>query len=317
MAMARSRRTFTPKFDLTLGDRPLAEAREDVTIGRWQGLPALLAATWGQWDLRTHRMRLLAQSVAGTSTVEEWHAAQPDNPDVLVLRAETEVMRAFNLAVSAGGTGGVDRHRLDQAVQTCRRAARAVPEDPVPWVSLLTVARLFPGGHPQTDQWWYELQLRDRYNREAHHQVLRHISARWHGSHTAMYDFARDVASSTPPGSPLAVLLQLARVEEYRHRAGRTADQVEARSGGEWRSETAQTDTRRAFGLWIEQWDGVDRAQDIADLHYLLHAACFGGLGVVATHLFKLVGDRATQAPWCYFGDPAALLDQWYERIVD
>ena len=154
--MARSRRAFTPEFDVTLGARPLADAREDVTSGRWQGLPPLLDATWGHWDLRTHRMRLLAQSVAGTSTDEGWHAAQPDNPDAPVLRAETEVMRVLDLAASAGG---VDRHRLDQA-------------------------------------------------------------------------------------------------------------------------------------------------------------ACFGGLDVVATHLFKLVGNRATQAPWCHFGDPAALLDRWYERIM-
>lgn len=312
--MARTRRPFTPDFDTTLGDRELAEAREDVAIGRWQGLAGLLDATWGQWDLRTHRMRLLAQSVAGTSTVEEWHAAQPRNTDALVLRGETEVMRAFNLAVSSGGAA-VDRYRLDQAVQTCLRAATAAPEDPVPWVSLLTVARLFPGGHPQVEKWWYELQLRDRYNREAHHQVLRHMSARWHGSHAAMYDFARDVASSTPPGSPLAVLLQLARVEEYRHRT-EGGDRRTMTAGSQWRSETALADTRRAFGLWIEQWDGVDRAQDIADLHYLLHAACFGGLDVIAAHLFGLVGNRATQAPWSYFGDPAVVLDQWYDRVM-
>lgn len=310
-----TRRPFIPEFDLTLGDRPLAGAREEAAMGRWQGLPALLEPTWGHWDLRTHRIRLLAQAVAETSTAEDWHAAAPHSPDALVLRAETEVMRVFSGAVASGRAGGAEHNRLDQAVHFCLRAAKAAPDDPMPWVSLLTVARLFPGGHPQSERWWHELQLRDRCNREAHHQVLRHVSASWHGSHAAMYDFAHDVVRSAPPGSPLAVLLLLARVEEFRYRVKREGESSPDLRG-HWCSEAAACDVRRVFGLWIERWDGVDRAQDIADLHYLLHAACFGGLDSMAAHLFELIDNRASRTPWSYFGDPADVLDRWYDRIM-
>lgn len=93
---------MTVRFDPTNGDRALAEARADITIGRWQGLPGLCAAAGSDWDRRTFRMRLLAQATAGTSVAESWHESQPQNADALVLRAETEVMRAFNLAMAAG-----------------------------------------------------------------------------------------------------------------------------------------------------------------------------------------------------------------------
>lgn len=100
--MTPGSKPFTPEFDATLRDRDLAKARQDIAIGRWQGLPELLHSTGHDWDRRTHRVRLLAQSTAGTTIAEEWHTARPGDPDALVLRADTEVLRCFNLAVAAG-----------------------------------------------------------------------------------------------------------------------------------------------------------------------------------------------------------------------
>ncbi|MFI6014469.1 hypothetical protein ACIBAG_37715 [Streptomyces sp. NPDC051243] len=313
--MTPGSKTFTPEFDVTLGDQGLARAREDITIGRWQGLPGLLHATGYDWDRRTHRIRLLAHAAAGTTVAEEWHTAQPRNPDALVLRAATEVMRCFNLAVAAGNAGDVEQDRRDTAVRTCLRAADAYPHDPVPWVSLLTIARLYPGGHPHINRWWQELQFRHQDNREAHNQMLRHLSARWHGSHGTMYDFARDVASNTPAGSPLAVLLQVARAEEYRYRLDHEGDMA-LFLRQHWSSDLAIAETLRTWNSWIVNWDGVDRAQDIADLNHLLHAACEGGLHSEAAHLFELVEGRATPAPWSLFGDPAAVITKWHRTVL-
>ena len=68
------------------------------------------------------------------------------------------------------------------------------------------------------NRWWPELLARDPYHREAHHQALRYMSARWHGSHGQAYAFARDCAVYAPAGSPLLVMPQVARAEEFRHR---------------------------------------------------------------------------------------------------
>ena len=105
--MAVRRRTPPPvHFDPDLGDRPLTAARQDVVIGRWQGVRDLLYATGNRWALRTHRIRILAHAVAGSTTVETWLAAEPKSADAQVLKAATEVVRLFGRLVREGAAAG-------------------------------------------------------------------------------------------------------------------------------------------------------------------------------------------------------------------
>ncbi|MER8186068.1 hypothetical protein [Kitasatospora sp. NPDC094015] len=317
MARARSRPSSSA-FDPTLGDRPLAEARQDVLVGRWQGARDLLHATGRDWDRRTHRMRLLADAAAGNRTVENWQAAEPGSRDAMVLRAETDVMRLFN-AVAAGappvpGADATDRDRLDRAVRTCLLAADAAPEDPVPWVSLMTLARLYAGGHPQTGTWWSELKARDQDNREGHHQVLRHLSARWHGSHGKMYNFAWDAASFAPSGSPLLVLTQVARAEHHRSLSG-SNEITDLLLSQHWKSEVAVRDLEQSCEHWLRH-RSYEFAQDVADLNYLAHGLVMAGMTEQAGHVLTLLGNRPTRVPWAYSGDPEELFRRWYDRLA-
>ncbi|MGW2543613.1 hypothetical protein ACWC5I_22750 [Kitasatospora sp. NPDC001574] len=317
MASARNRPSPSA-FDPTLGDRPLTEARQDVLVGRWQGARDLLHATGQDWDRRTHRMRLLADAAAGNRTVETWQAAEPGSRDAMVLRAETDVMRLFK-SVAAGTppqprADATDRERLDRAVRSCLVAADHSPQDPAPWVSLITVARLYAGGHPHTRRWWNELQTRDPDNREGHHQVLRHYSARWHGSHGKMYDFAWDSAAFAPSGSPLAVLTQAARAEHYRSLAasGRTTGLVLSQH---WRSHAAVRDLDQSYEQWLRHRT-LEFAQDVADLNYLAHGLVMAGMTEQARYAFSVLGDRPTPVPWSYSDNPEELFRRWYQRLT-
>ncbi|MEV6650218.1 hypothetical protein [Streptomyces sp. NPDC051219] len=325
--MAPARRRFVPDFDPDFGDRPLTAARHDIVIGRWQGVRDLLLATGPVRSRRTHRLRLLAHAAAGSTAVESWLAAEPENPDAVVLRAATEVVRIFNVAVATGRGGEVDRDRIDLAVMACLRAADACPADPMPWASLLTVARLYEGGVQRRElaRWWSELRDRDPYNIEGHVQMLRYYSARWHGTHGTMYDFARDAAGAAPPGSPLPVLVQIARVEEYRYIAeGAKGRQVLGGSnvGQHWNHELAVQEVRRTFDRWIAAREGTTAAQDgpfppeeVAELNYLAHAACYAGLHGEAAHLFRALDGRAARVPWSYTGDAAQQFTRWREQV--
>ncbi|MFJ2646158.1 hypothetical protein ACIO1C_05430 [Streptomyces sp. NPDC087420] len=298
-----------PDFDPDFGDLPLTEARQDIVIGRWQGVRDLLRATGTDWPRRTHRQRILSHAAAGSSAVETWRAAEPDSPDAAVLRAATEVVRVFNQAIAAGRGIGVDQARLDGAVLTCLDAADASPDDPMPWVSLLTVARLYEGGIAQGElrRWWDEMRRRDPYNMEGHVQLLRYFSARWHGTHGRMYDFARDAAGAAPPGSSLSVLVQIARVEEFRHVAEAGRGRRPVRDFGQhWHHELAVTEVRRTFERWIG-WRAAGPVvpEEVGELNYLTHAACYAGLDDEARALFELLGSRAARVPWSYTGDAA------------
>ncbi|MFF8843300.1 hypothetical protein ACF08N_11280 [Streptomyces sp. NPDC015127] len=313
-----ARRRFAPDFDPAYGDRALSDALDDIVIGRWQGVRDLLRDTGDDWGLRTHRIRLLAHAAAGSSVTGMWRAAEPAGPDAAVLSAATDVVRVFHRAIAAGRGGGVDRDRLDLSVRACLAAAELHPADPMPWVSLLTVARLYEGGVPRRElrRWWDEMRGRDPYNVEGHVQLLRYHSARWHGTHGRMYDFARDAAGASPPGSPLPVLVQVARAEEYRHVLDGAQGRVVRGLDQHWKHELAIVEIRRTWDRWI-LWraDGPVAPQEIGELNYLTHAACYAGLKQEARGLFQLLGTRAAHLPWTYTGDAAEQFTRWRTHV--
>ncbi|SEK35341.1 hypothetical protein [Streptacidiphilus jiangxiensis] len=321
--MARSsRRSSAPQFDPTYGDQDLATARRDLVVGRWQGPRDLLRDTGRDWDRRTHRMRLLADTAATTRTVESWQVAEPNNPDALVLRAETEVQRLFLAVAETSNQNGtpppgedaLDRRELDRVARICLQAAERHPADPIPWVSLLTLARLYAGGHPHVWHWWRELQARDQFNREGHHQVLRHLSARWHGSYGEMYNFARDTAAFAPAGSPLCTLTQAARAEHYRHRLQSEGESAVGLTY-HWTHEVAVQALHGTLRQWIAHRSTIEYAQDVADLNLLLHGLVFAGLLQEAKEISALLGDRPARIPWAYCGDPMALFQHWRAQL--
>ncbi|MEU8528420.1 MULTISPECIES: hypothetical protein [Streptomyces] len=299
-------------YDPAHGDRALADGCQDMLMGRWEGARELLAEQpYDDWDRRAHRVRLLADAAAGLRTVDVWHAAEPGSPDAAVLRAETEVMRMF-AAARSGTSPAADV--LDGAARLCLRASELAPADPQPWGSLIALGRLYPAGHNDMGRWWQELRTRDPYHREGHHQALRYLSARWHGSHGEAQNFAWDTVDYAPPGSPLTVLPLVARAEHYRYRLeheGRTAIGLTYH----WNGERAQWDLR----VTLEKWIGArttEYAQDVPDLNHLAHALVNAGRKEEAGDVFRLLANRATKVPWSYTGDPEQLFTFWRDEAL-
>ncbi|GGI96275.1 hypothetical protein [Streptomyces brasiliensis] len=315
--MARDR--FAPDFDPDCGDALLTSARHDIVIGRWQGLRDLLRATGADWLSRGHRVRTLAQACARSTTVESWLAAEPRSADALALWAATETARAFTLAIAAGRGMPIDRDRIDAAVLACLQATEAWPDDPTPWISLISVARLYPSGvrRQELARWWDELHRRDAYSVEGHLQVLHYYSARWHGTHGLMYDFARDAAGVAPPGCGLPVLVQYARVEEYRYALDSAKGQHSAMGLGQhWDNDGAVGDVRRTWHRWITaRDDAVVAPGELRDLNHLAHAACLAGTADIAASLLRMMGRRATRTPWSYTGDPEKQMVKWRKEL--
>lgn len=310
MAVWPRRRSGAPVHDPAYGDRALSEGCQDMVMGRWEGARELLSRQpRDDWDRRSHRIRLLADAAANRRTVDVWHATEPRNPDAAILWAETEVMRLF----AAARTGTLPaRGSLDRVARLCLQASDLAPEDPHPFVSLVTLGRLYEDGDANMARWWKELQARDPYHREGHHQALRHLSARWHGSHTTAYNFAWDAAAYAPAGSPLVALPQVARAEEYRHRTeteGRTTIGLTYH----WTGERARWDLRQTMEKWI-----VPRttayAQDVADLNHVAHGLVHAGMHREAGAVFDLLDNRATRVPWSYSGDPEHLFTLWRDK---
>ncbi|WP_328681488.1 hypothetical protein OG905_37350 [Streptomyces sp. NBC_00322] len=310
MALAwNRRRSAAPHYDQTFGDKALSAACEDMVMGRWEGAHELLATTpHRDWDRRSHRIRLLAHTAADKRIAEAWQTAQPHSADALVLRADTEVMRHF-AAARTGTIPGPDV--LDRTAHICLNASDVFPQDPHPWVSLITLGRLYENGAQSMNRWWPELLARDPYHREAHHQALRYMTARWHGSHGQAYAFARDCAVYAPAGSPLLVMPQVARAEEFRHRTETEGVSPHAMVGY-WAGE--RWDLMETMERWIAVRSPVEAAQDVADLNHLAHGLAQAGLLAEAATVFDLLKGRATRVPWSYTGEAEAEYVRWRDR---
>jgi hypothetical protein len=201
----------------------------------------------------------------------------------------------------------------------CLQATESYPDDPTPWITLISVARLYPSGvrRQELARWWDELHRRDPYSVEGHLQVLHYYSSRWHGSHGLMYDFARDAAGVAPPGCPLPVLVQYARVEEYRYVLDTAKGQQAAVGLGQhWSHDGAVSDVRRTWQRWIAaREDGAVPPGELRDLNYLAHAACYAGTTDVSAPVLTMLGRRATPTPWSYTGDPEKQIVKWRQEL--
>lgn len=179
-------------------DIELARAISDLTTGGYFGSTReLLAAVRGHYDRRAYCSGVLAALIARRRLpcAGQWLVDEPTNPDALLLHARVLIVQAIHAYRAEVAGAAVVAAR---AVQACRDAAVAAPEDPTPWATLLSLGGFDPYHRelwpvpgeldrdslcpvPPTSRekaiygpWWLlgEIVRRDPFNREAFHRVL-------------------------------------------------------------------------------------------------------------------------------------------------
>ncbi|MFI9587525.1 hypothetical protein ACIHCQ_38240 [Streptomyces sp. NPDC052236] len=116
--------------------------------GDWRPAAAYVEAAGQNWDERWSRLALLREIAEGSDAwLDEWCEAQPKNCAAATLHAEMLLHRAWQIR----GGAYADKvpaekmarfHELLPASMTAaREAALLAPEDPGPWVVMITAAR--------------------------------------------------------------------------------------------------------------------------------------------------------------------------------
>jgi hypothetical protein len=126
-------------------------------------------------------------------------------------------------------------------------------------------------------------------------QLLQHLSPKWSGSPTQMHEFAQKCTDDSSAGSPNAVLVVEAHLENWLHRDGDlaylyradVADEVERAA----RHSVLHPDFHSRFD-WV-------RVHNTFAMFY-----CLTGDYRSAIHHFKIIGDFVSKEPWLYLGDP-------------
>jgi hypothetical protein len=215
----------------------VAALEEAQRTQRWRPVGQLLALTTEDAELRWQRV----QSLAGAAAMElnAWRASgaplgSPDDapdagPDAGPLskgtprrdagwlrrwRAEepndpggAQVYAQFLVWQAMADPGSAD-HRivLEEARTVCGEAARLAPDDPVPYITELFIARGLSYRAPDFQALWEKITQRDATHMGAHLAALPYWSEKWHGSREEADAFAQRAAANAPAGSLLPAL---------------------------------------------------------------------------------------------------------------
>ncbi|AVH61518.1 MULTISPECIES: hypothetical protein [Streptomyces] len=192
-----------------------------VAAGRGEYGPAaeLLATTReaAEWESRDRYATGLATFARSRDEwLRKWQAASPHDPDVLLVRAELAVRRAWESPARV--------ELLRQIGPLITAAAEGDPRDPVPWRIALDHARGTNVGHAEFEKLWGEAVRRSPHHYGCHVAALQYLSAACcdlpaaccascedtpqtsRRSHRECFDFAERAAQDALPGSLVQVL---------------------------------------------------------------------------------------------------------------
>ncbi|CUW27852.1 hypothetical protein [Streptomyces reticuli] len=193
-----------PAADEAVLDAPddrLSPALVAAGRGEYAAAAGLLAATRAaaEWENRDRYVRRLA-AFAGSRPewYEEWRAAAPDDPGLLLVGTQLAVDRAWPSPARA--------ELLREVSPLITAAARADDRDPVPWRIALDHARGSRAGHRYFEELWEAAVRRAPHHYGCHVAALRYLAACWHGSHRECFDFADRAAQDAPADSLVQAL---------------------------------------------------------------------------------------------------------------
>ncbi|WP_333768061.1 hypothetical protein [Streptomyces sp. IBSBF 2435] len=322
--MAGNDDTYRPAPHPAGLDSELRAALEDLRVGRWVAMRDLLAKTGTRWELRTSRSQVLGAVAARSHVVREWLLDNPGGADALMMRARVGTERVLRAHRSGRENAAGLAAEARSAVWA---AAKAVPEDPVPWVCLLGLAQVDPGQlapehrMPAPEEMlppgpWRllaEVQRRDPYNREAHHRTMQFLLTAQSGGPAHALNFAHWVGTWVPleSASSLLALPLYAYAQHYRDK--RQRGRYDAIGRAQWTREPLINDVQRALVGWFASSVPAERSP--LDLNHLAHALWAGYRYTEAAEVFDAIGRYATVQPWGLVatdpGDPQSGVEEF------
>jgi hypothetical protein len=284
---------------------PAIEAAvEAAQRGEWEPAAEVLAESYGDWDLRARAVMSLADVAAGDDTwLTAWRDARPEERDIAVVDGEALMMLAWQLRGTARAQnttaeqfGGFHRV-LPRAEEVAEQAAKALPDDPTPWFSLVTIGRGLSYDHERFGRVWQGVVDRAPMHRAAHVSALQYWCAKWRGSHERMFAFAEEAIEKSPSLSGLMV------------QAAYEFDDPKV-----WRQSNVQ-DAIEVLLAWLAG-EGSNSLHVRDDLGWAAMALVDSGRAAEAFPLFQRLGNYAGGAPWRYWDNSVLVFDQYRAKVV-
>ncbi|MFD0531446.1 hypothetical protein ACFQ1I_40480 [Kitasatospora arboriphila] len=273
------------------------ELANTVWGGDWRAAAAYIKAAGTDWDEHWNRFELLrAIAREDDAWLTKWRDADPGDCDAATLEADLMVHRAWAVRGS-GYAREVPAERMAEfrallpaAIEAAQRATRLAPENPGPWVVMVTAAR---GAQYQPDRFrplWAGLVARAPHHYEGHWQGMQYWCAKWFGSDKQMTEFAERAMDGAPSAAP-----------------SRASTCMPCRSSGSAAPRSRSVPRRGSgCGRWRTRWPRCradnDKLPGLRQLlaYYLGEAAMYEA----AVEQFRLIGRWCGAEVWADQGDP-------------
>jgi hypothetical protein len=244
--------------DSTLGDPLARRLATELAGGAWPEVEKQLDQT-RDWGRRGFLVQALAEhhGLKGAERqLDAWVKARPDSASAHLVRGRWFIRAAWDRrggggaeTVTAAGWKGFGECLL-AADRDLERAARLDPVDPTPWAARVIIAMGDSRG-PRAREWFEEARRRDPWNVPAHRALLSDLCAKWHGSHEAMFQLARESSAKAPQGSGVHGLVPQAHLERWLH-AGHFAKSKQedpwfGRTDGYWKEAAVRDEVNAAL----------------------------------------------------------------------
>ncbi|HWE62224.1 MAG TPA: hypothetical protein VHB98_10985 [Chloroflexota bacterium] len=187
--------------------------------------------------------------------------------------------------------------RLDAADADLAVAADLMPDDPGPWVLMITTARGRQLGIPEVRRRFAEVERRYPHHPQACQQILQAVAAKWGGSHELMFEFARGVSARAPMGSAVHAVIPEAHYEFW---AAEKDDQK-----GYWQRPDVRSEILEASRRCFTNASPAPRtvlAGNMFAFTYLLM-----GEATLLSEQFDQTGGIVTE-PWSLLPNPTSLI---------
>jgi hypothetical protein len=302
-------------IDRAQGDPAGQRLREELARDNWPAASQLLGAI-SDPDDRYFYVNLCADWPGRPGWIDQWIAGEPASATPLLVRGAHAIFWAWEARGSARAEHTPQEafqvfwQRLELAEASLGEAAARAPEDPTPWVYLLTSCFGLQLGLEELRGRFQQAVARHPWHRAAHLQMLNGLCAKWGGSHELMFNFARDAGAQAPPGGPLPVLVAAAHVERWLAMEGE--EQTRYFEQPQVLAEISAAADRSVRHPAFRSQPGWPHTRNV-------FAFCFalGDDFGAARQQFDAIGDLVTRDPWQYLSgsDPAGVFLAHRERV--
>jgi hypothetical protein len=292
---------------------PMPEVREDDTLGDAGTRAVQELAGRGDW-------RRIREALAGASNpqrwryanaaadglgdrVGEWTEAEAEDGDAWLVAG----LEAIDRGASIRGEAKADETPeeawdpfhdcMNEAEEYLRHAIELRPDDPLPWIPLLTTSTTL--GAPIEDRraLFEEARRRDPRLSAPHLGLMNALTLKWGGSHDLMFEAARSSVKSAPAGTAIPAVLALAHVERWLYIVHWEKDQKASRA------YFARPEVQREVQDCHGRCQGVDGTTAVWVANVFAFCFYLGGDAARARREFEKAGGVFSGHPWRYLGD--------------